>query len=177
MSKLFSVGVGLAVLLAWGGESAFAQRDAARLGIQKPYYGSSGGSRGGSSGSYRNYSRPAPSFAQPAPRFSTPVSPVTPSVQPAPLAYSAPAYRSYSFEPIAIQPGDVVTVQRNNARLMHGQTVVGSAPAGTTFEVTKVRDGWVGAVLDLNGREVKGWIWNGDVRAADLDQPAPPPGE
>ncbi len=178
MKMLFSVSMGLAVLLAWSSESAFGQRGGGGLGIQKPHYGSSGGSRSGGGGAYRSYSRPAPQYyAQPTPRTYAQPAPQS-YVQPAPLAYNEPqGYRSFSFEPTAIQPGDTVVVNRNQVRLMRGQTVVGSAPVGLTFQATKVINGWVGAVVEINGREVHGWIWNGDVRLVEGNQPAPPPGE
>jgi hypothetical protein len=160
MSKIFSVTALIVAISAMSAADAFAQRGADRLGILKPHYGSSGGM------SRSNYG-----FSQRAPMYSSrPASPIY--AQPAPEN----AYRSFSLEPIGIRPGDTVAVRRENARLMLGPNVVGTAPAGLTFKVTKVVNGWLGAVVEINGQQHKGWIWNRDVQAADDVPPAPPAG-
>src|SRR5690606_23261312 len=88
---------------------------------------------------------PAPSYAQPAYRYSAPQPAVTPE----------PSYWTYSIEPLDVRPTDRVIVSRDNARLMDGRTVVGVIPSGHEFEVTKVVNGWLGAVVNLNGQELK----------------------
>jgi hypothetical protein len=129
-------------------------------GIWKPHYGSDG-----SSG--RAYSSRGPTFnyARPTYRYA-----------PQPAITAEPEYRSFSFEPLGIKPNDTVVVARDSAPVMLGRTVLGAAPRGAEFKVTKVVNGWVGAVMTLNGREVKGWIWNGNVRLAGAAAPVPPAG-
>jgi hypothetical protein len=152
-------------------EDAFAQRGRANLGIPKPHYGSGapGTSMGRSSGGFGS-AMAAPRYARPAP---------IPSSQPA-LAYSRPvqadSYRLFSFEPLGINPGETAVVDREGARLMYGPNVVGDLPQGAEFRVTRIVNGWLGAVIERDGRQLKGWVWNGDVRPADETPPAPPAG-
>jgi hypothetical protein len=166
MSKILSIAAAIVAVSAIGASDAFAQRGRDPLGIGKPYYGSGagGGMRGGMGGGMmgRSYSY-AP---QPAGSFYS---------QPTPLA-SEPSYRSFSFEPIGINPGDTVVVSRDDVNLMRGRNVVSEVPKGLEFRVTKVINGWLGAVVEFDGQQQKGWIWNRHVRLAEEAPPAPPSG-
>jgi hypothetical protein len=75
----------------------------------------------------------------------------------------AESYRSFSYQPSAIAVGDTVVVNRDGVSVMMGMEMVGAAPSGLEFTVTKVIDGWLGTVAEVDGRELKGWIWNGNV--------------
>jgi hypothetical protein len=90
-----------------------------------------------------------------------------------PTRPSGESYRSFSYQPMNISAGDHVVVTGNNAKVMKGRDVVGDVPNGMKFEVTKVIDGWLGAVVDVDGKKLNGWIWNGNVTAEDqLNRPA-----
>jgi hypothetical protein len=159
MYKKLSMAAMVASLLMVGASGAFAQRDAARLGIGKPYYGSGGG--GGRSYSSRsgpsfNYARPSYNYVAPQPMIAS-----------EPAIASVPGYRSFSLEPIGIHPGDSVVVTGDNAKLMLGSNVLGAAPKGLEFKVTKVINGWLGAVVTVDGREYKGWVFSRNVRLVE----------
>jgi hypothetical protein len=62
-----------------------------------------------------------------------------------------------------IGKGDTVVVKGDDIKLMMGATVVGTVPSGLEFQATKVINGWVGAVVELEGRKLSGWIWHGNV--------------
>lgn len=185
MYKRLSLAAMVTALAALSASDAFAQRDAARLGISKPYYGSGGGGgrSGGSFGGGRsfsyggapasNYARPVPSYAQPSYSY---VQPSYNYVPPQPMIAREPAYRTFSFEPLGINPNDTVVVTRDHVKLMQGHEVVGTVPWGVQFQVTKVINGWLGAVVMLDGQERKGWIWNANVRPAGEAAPTPPTG-
>ncbi|MBW3601062.1 MAG: hypothetical protein KY475_27815 [Planctomycetes bacterium] len=173
MYKVFSLAALLVTVSALGAGDAFAQRGRSNSGIPKPHYGSGSPGRtmgrgmmgGGVMGrSYSYYPQPS------RPYYS----------QPAPLAYNrspqAESYRVFSFEPIGINPGDTVVVSRGDVKLMRGPNAVGEVPQGLQFRVTKVINGWLGAVVDVNGQQLKGWIWNRDVRLAEEAPPIPPTG-
>jgi hypothetical protein len=83
------------------------------------------------------------------------------------------SYRRFSYEPAAIAPGDAAVVRGENVKVMKGAEVVGTAPQGLTFKVTKVTDGWLGAVVEVEGRKLSGWIWSGNV-AVEGKSSAPP---
>jgi hypothetical protein len=134
---------------------------AQRTGAWKPHYGGGAGG-GGSSSAGRSY---APSF-----NYARPVQPAQPMIA------QEPGYRTFSIEPLGISAHDNVVVNRNNARLMLGRNVVATLPQGIEFQVTRVVNGWLGAVVNLDGQEHKGWIWNGDVQLSDRGVPTPPAG-
>jgi hypothetical protein len=46
---------------------------------------------------------------------------------------------------------------------MLGRQVLGTLPKGTQFKVLKITDGWLGAVIDVNGKTLNGWVWHKDV--------------
>ncbi len=73
------------------------------------------------------------------------------------------SYRRSSYEPISIHPCETVVVNGNNVKLMTGSNVVDMLPDGLKFKVTKVNDGWLGAVVEVNGRKKKGWVWHKNV--------------
>lgn len=77
------------------------------------------------------------------------------------------AYRSFSYEPIGIQPGDSVVVTGNNIKMMKGANIVGAVPNGLKFKVTQVVDGWLGAIVEVEGQELSGWIWHENVSLAE----------
>ena len=143
MSRLLALTAMMATVLVFS-PSAFAQRGGSH-GIWKPHY-----SNPGPGGSYpgRSYS-----FVQPYPGPT--------SVAP------APAYQRFSFEPLGIAAGDKVVVTGDNIQLMLGNAVVGAAPKGLEFNVTKVRNGWLGAVVTIDGKEYRGWIFNRNVRLVE----------
>lgn len=163
MSKLLTIGAMMVAVAMFGSSGAFAQ--SRNHGIQKPHYGSDGnpGRSYSSRGRSFNYARPSFNYARPSYNYA----------MPQPMIASEPAYRSFSFEPIGINPGDTVVVNRDDARLMLGRNVVGTAPKGLEFKVTKVINGWFGAVVDVDGQKLSGWIWNRNVRPV---QEAPPAG-
>lgn len=87
--------------------------------------------------------------------------------QPAP---ATEGYRRFSYEPVAIGRGDTVVVDVDRAKLMSGPNQVGTLAKGREFQVTRVINGWLGAVVEENGKELKGWIWHRNVlldRAGD----------
>ena len=59
-------------------------------------------------------------------------------------------YRSFSYEPIAIAPGDEVTVSVKEAKMMRGRTLVGTLAEGQKFNVTRIENGWLGTVVEVN---------------------------
>ncbi|GIW95600.1 MAG: hypothetical protein KatS3mg110_3641 [Pirellulaceae bacterium] len=79
-------------------------------------------------------------------------------------------YRSFSYEPIGVKPGDMVTAVRDGARVMLGREVLGTLPQGTQFKVLKVINGWVGGVIDVGGKQLNGWVWHADLAAATSSQ-------
>jgi hypothetical protein len=160
MSRILSV-IAVIVTITALGADAFAQGS----GMWKPHYNqgrSSGRSMGGGmmgrgmmGRSYSYAPRPSPSI------YSQP---------------QAEGYRAFSFEPVGINAGDTVAVNRGDVKLMQGRNVVGEIPEGIQFRVTKVINGWLGAVVDLNGQQQKGWIWNRHVRLLEEAPPTPPAG-
>jgi hypothetical protein len=77
-------------------------------------------------------------------------------------------YRSFSYEPIAIAPGEEVTVNVVEANLMLGRNLVGTLEEGQKFKVTRVINGWLGAVVEKDGQTLKGWVWHRNVLAEDV---------
>lgn len=68
-------------------------------------------------------------------------------------------------------------VTKNATRVMEGETLLGTAPAGSEFSIEKVSDGggWVLGTFTLNGRKVSGWVNTTDLnRAAVRPAPAAP---
>jgi hypothetical protein len=91
--------------------------------------------------------------------------------QPAP---AADGYRSFSYEPMAIAPGDEVTVNVAEANLMLGRNLVGTLEKGEKFNVTRVINGWLGAVVEKDGQTLKGWVWHRNVLPEDVAaEPSP----
>jgi len=155
---LFSLFVAAAVTGLCSSE-AMAQRDAgskARGEFGKGFWSST--NRGSSSAVNRGY-------------YSSP--------QPANSVTNSQDYRSFSYEPVAINRGDSVVVDRDNVNMMLGNQSLGNVPKDTTFKVIQVTNGWLGAEIDMNGRKVKGWVWNKNVRSEAAEEavpsaPAPP---
>lgn len=155
MYKRISMVVMVAAVLLVGAGIAFAQRDAAHLGIGKPYYGSGGG-RSYSSRSARSfsYARPTYNYARPTYDYAQPQASIA----------SEPAYRVFSLEPLGIRTGDNVVVTGDNVKFMRGANAVGAAPKGLEFKVTQVMNGWLGAVVTVDGKELRGWVAGRHVR-------------
>lgn len=146
MSRTAFVGLIAIVLLAAGATEALAQRDSgakARGEIGTGFWGQR------STGSQYYAS---PRVYQPAPAVGT--------------------YRSFSYEPQAIQPGDTVVVQAPEARVMSGRDQVGALDSGQEFEVTRVVNGWLGVVTERDGEELRGWVWHRDVTPQATTPPA-----
>lgn len=97
--------------------------------------------------------------------------------------YSQPArpnmesYRSFSYQPTGINAGDNVVVTGADVRMMLGKDVVGNVPNGMAFHVTRVINGWLGAVVEVDGQQLKGWVWHTNVRQAAPDSAAAAPQE
>jgi hypothetical protein len=83
------------------------------------------------------------------------------------LSPSVQSYRSFSYQPRTISAGDSVVVTGDNIRLMRGPNVVGTIPRGLRFEVTKVVSGWLGAVVEVDGQTLNGWVWHANVTRED----------
>jgi hypothetical protein len=84
-------------------------------------------------------------------------------VSPAP----AEGYRSFSYEPaMDVKNGDHVVVAAENAKVMLGNKVLATVNKGQEFPVLKVERGWLGAKLNVDGKEVSGWIWHDKVALA-----------
>lgn len=73
--------------------------------------------------------------------------------------------RRFSYEPMGIEPGDMVTVSRDDVKVMRGTNLVGVMAKGTQFKVLKVVDGWLGTVTEVSGKTLDGWVWHKDVSA------------
>ena len=84
-----------------------------------------------------------------------------------PTRSTAESYRSFSYEPAAFSPGDTVHVRRDGVQMMKGADVVGALENGTQFTVTKVIDGWLGAVIEQDGQTLNGWVWHNNVVSGD----------
>lgn len=52
-------------------------------------------------------------------------------------------------------------VVTTHADLMVGSNVVGHVAPGQELHVTKVRDGWLGTSVEVNGARKNGWLWGG----------------
>jgi hypothetical protein len=72
-------------------------------------------------------------------------------------------YRRFSYEPVGIHPGDTVVLNGDNVKMMKGTVVVGAVPNGQEFKVTKVVNGWLGAVVEVDGRKLTDWVWHKNV--------------
>lgn len=77
----------------------------------------------------------------------------------------ADAGRRFSYEPIGIRAGDMVTVNRDNVNVMRGTNIVGSLANGMQFKVSKVVDGWLGVVTEVDGKVINGWVRHEHVSA------------
>jgi hypothetical protein len=87
---------------------------------------------------------------------------------------STRSYRSFSYEPMAIRVGDEVTVNGNDVKMMKGPNVVGQVPGGLKFTVTRVVNGWLGAITEVDGKKLNGWIWHNNVTAGNKSATADP---
>lgn len=85
------------------------------------------------------------------------------------------SYQAYSYEPLGVNRGDAVIVTDEATRLMRGRNVVAKVEKGQEFEVTRIINGWLGAVLKQDGKTVKGWIWHKNVKLAENSPPASAP--
>jgi hypothetical protein len=81
-----------------------------------------------------------------------------PSVVYQPASPRSESYRRFSYQPIEIERGDFVVVQGDNVQMMRGKDVVGIVPKGSEFKVTKVVNGWLGGVVDVEGQKLNGWV-------------------
>jgi hypothetical protein len=79
------------------------------------------------------------------------------------VARPVESYRSFSYAPLAIAPGDEVAVNVSEANLMLGRELVGTLHEGQKFKVTRVINGWLGAVVEEDGQTLKGWVWHRNV--------------
>ncbi len=82
---------------------------------------------------------------------------------------SEPSYRSFSYEPVGINAGDTVVVSGGDADMKRGTDAVGTLPNETEFVVTKVKGGWLGAVVEVDGQTLNGWVRHENVRLAGSD--------
>lgn len=146
MSRFLLVGLFVAMVSGLGTSDARAQRDA-------------GSKMRGDTGTWSNPRTPGRSGG---------------SFYYQPARPSADSYRSFSYEPIGVSAGETVVVSGENVKLMRGTTVVGSAPQGLKFTVTKVINGWLGTVVEVNGQELNGWIWHKNVASEAQAKPAEP---
>ena len=87
------------------------------------------------------------------------------------------AVRSFSYEPARFMEGDEVVVAGRDVRMMVGRDVIGSMPDGLHFRVVKVVDGWLGAIVEVDGQEMKGWVRNTNVRYANEEASVEQPQE
>lgn len=135
MSRLLLIGLVVITIAGVSGTAALAQPDAgAKSRGDTRSFGDPSYGRSGGPSSYRQPTNPVTSMN-----------------------------RSYSYGPIEISSGDTVAVKGEDIKLMKGANVVGTVPAGLEFPVTKVINGWLGAVVEVEGQKLTGWIWHGNV--------------
>lgn len=84
-----------------------------------------------------------------------------------PMQATEQAVRSFSYEPARFMEGDEVVVAGQDVRMMVGRDVIGNMPDGLHFRVVKVVDGWLGAIIEVDGQQMKGWVRNTNVRSAN----------
>ena len=63
-----------------------------------------------------------------------------------------------------MNPGDMVVVKGDSVKMMKGREAVGTVPNGLKFKVTKVINGWLGAIVEVDGHRLDGWIWHKYVK-------------
>ena len=90
-----------------------------------------------------------------------------------PLQAETESYRSFTYEPVTIEAGQNVVVRGTGVRMMKGSEVVATVPRDTEFQVTKVVNGWLGAVVEIDGQQLNGWIWHGNVSTQDRSVDTP----
>ena len=73
------------------------------------------------------------------------------------------ANRSFSYQPVDFHAGDRVLIDRDDVKLMMGSKVVGRLENGSVFQVTRVINGWLGAVIENEGQKLEGWVWHGNA--------------
>lgn len=88
---------------------------------------------------------------------------------------AAEGYRSFSYRPVPFEAGETVVVSPGAARVMVGREQVGTLQEGQEFEVIRVVNGWLGAMVEQDGQEIRGWVWQGNVVPQSTAAPAPPP--
>ncbi len=88
----------------------------------------------------------------------------------------AESYRSFSYQPATPSwgAGDAAVVTGDSTKMMRGSEVIATVPKGTRFTVLKVTDGWLGAVIEMEGTTANGWIRNTSV-ARETANPAVQP--
>lgn len=92
-----------------------------------------------------------------------------------PVRPSVDGYRTFSYEPIGISPGDEVVVTGEDTKMMRGTDVLGVVPEGLKFRVTKVINGWIGTVVEVDGKKLNGWIRHENVALNSESESAGPP--
>ncbi|MEQ8789005.1 MAG: hypothetical protein RIC55_22020 [Pirellulaceae bacterium] len=137
MKNWMCAGAALAVVLVAMSSTAFAQRDAGAK------------ARGEFGRGFWNSSRSTNTYRY-VPSYS-----------------ATQASRVYSYQPIGVNPGDMVKVTANHAKLMDGRRVVTTVDQGQEFEVGKVTNGWLRAEIERDGKKLEGWIWHKNVRLED----------
>lgn len=68
--------------------------------------------------------------------------------------------RGFSYMPAQMAPGDRVVVTAERARIMRGTETLAVAERGLEFMVTEVRGPWVGGLIQVGDRTVRGWMYN-----------------
>jgi hypothetical protein len=91
-----------------------------------------------------------------------------------PTRRDADGYRSFSYEPIGVKAGDRMVVKGDDVKMMRGAKVVGDVPGGLEFKVTKVVDGWLGAVVEVDSQKLNGWIWHANAKLEEKAASAAP---
>ena len=82
--------------------------------------------------------------------------------------------RSFSYEPAALAPGDAVVITAENVGIMSGRTTLGVAAKGDRFIVKQVVGSWLGANLEVDGKQINGWVWSPHVepdRTSSVETP------
>lgn len=62
-----------------------------------------------------------------------------------------------------VKQGESMVVASGNAPLMRGWSTLARLPAGHRIDVLRTEGNWIGTRTKVNGREVSGWLWRGQV--------------
>jgi hypothetical protein len=81
----------------------------------------------------------------------------------APRPPSAAGAAVASQPSVSFKVGDMVLVGKSKCELKLGETVVGNVSRGTRVTVLAVQGNWIGAKVDQNGKQLSGWITDGDL--------------